>query len=108
MQDIQAEDIIASYDEADHVPPTKPPHIEFMKCLEVVARCWSFDHGPDSDKFLVSALQMQACAIRKQPTRTQTTIESFFYTTRIVTIFFVKIYDILLFAFYFCIYNSPH
>ena len=78
MQDIQAEDIIASDDEADHDPPTKPPHIEFMKCLEVVAQYWSFDHGPDGENFHLYALQMKACAIRKQPTRTRTTIDRFF------------------------------
>ena len=86
VQDIQALDIISSDDvtddvtddEADHDPPTRPPHTEFMKCLEVVARYWSFDHGPDGDKYHLYALQTQACALRKQPTRTQTTIDRFF------------------------------
>ena len=49
-----------------------------MKCLEVVARYWSFDRGPDGEKYHLYAQQMKACAIRKQPTRTQTTIERFF------------------------------
>ena len=82
VSEMQAEDIIASDDvsddEAEHEPPTKPPHSEFMKCLEVVERYWSFDHGPDGDQFHLLALQMQACAIRKQPNRTQTTLERFF------------------------------
>ena len=65
-------------EEADQDPPAIPQHSEFIKCLEVVERYMSFQHGSDEEKYHLQLLQLQAWAIRKQPSKTQTTLDKFF------------------------------
>ena len=65
-------------EEADQDPPAIPQHSEFIKCLEVVERYMSFQHGSDEEKYHLQLLQLQAWAIRKQQSKTQTTLDKFF------------------------------
>ena len=65
-------------EEADQDLPVAPPHSEFLKCLEVVERYMSFQHGSDEEKHHMHLLQLQAWVICKQPSSTQTTLDKFF------------------------------
>ena len=65
-------------EEADQDPPVAPPLSEFMKCLEVVERYMSFQFGSEEENHHLRILQLQAWAIRKQPSKTQTTLDKFF------------------------------
>ena len=62
-------------EEADQDPPVAPPHCKFLKCLEVVERYMCFQHGSDEENHHMHLLQLQAWAIRKQPSSTQTTLD---------------------------------
>ena len=82
--EMQAEDIIASDDvsddEADHEPPTKPSHSEFIKCPELVTRYWS------GETFL-SKCATDALLYHSQTPNSNTEHScEIFYTTRILTI----------------------
>ena len=62
-------------EEADQDPPVAPPHCKFLKCLEVVERYMCFQHGSDEENHHMHLLQLQAWAIHKQPSSTQTTLD---------------------------------
>ena len=67
-----------SDEEIETVASTKPSTQEFQQFLEGAERFLSYEHSPESEIMYFQILQMQAWAIRRQPSRTQTRIDNFF------------------------------